>query len=90
VNCLFAASHNYVYNTALVAPDPATGAGIPYGQKGFIVVKKGGDAAVFRAGQALATNWTGNQFQTQVGMMPGDQEGGAIGTETGANVLKSR
>jgi hypothetical protein len=53
-------------------------------------VKKGGDAAVFRAGQALATNWTGNQFQTQVGMMPGDQEGGAIGTETGANVLKSR
>ena len=82
INCIFAASHNYTYNTALVPPNPATGAGIPYGQKGFIVVKKGGDAAVFRAGQALATNWPAGQFQTQVGMMPGDNEGGAVGSET--------
>ena len=91
VNCIFAASHNYVYNTALVPPNTGTGAGIPYGQKGFIVVKKGGDAAVFRAGQALNTNWPNNQtFQTQVGMMPGDNEGGALGTETAANVLTQR
>jgi prepilin-type N-terminal cleavage/methylation domain-containing protein len=92
INCIFAASHNYIYNTALVPPDSATGAGIPYGQKGFIVVKKGGDAAVFRAGQALATNWPDNQtFQIQVGMMPGDQEGGALGTEAaGTNVLGQR
>jgi prepilin-type N-terminal cleavage/methylation domain-containing protein len=84
INCIFAASHNYVYNTALVPPDPATGAGIPYGQKGFIIVKKGGDAAVFRAGQAQpGAGANANQdFQLQVGMMPGDQEGGALGTET--------
>ena len=91
INCIFAASHNYIYNTALVAPDQATGAGIPYGQKGFIVVKKGGDAAVFRAGQALSTNWPNTQtFQIQVGMMPGDNEGGTLGTESGANVLAAR
>jgi prepilin-type N-terminal cleavage/methylation domain-containing protein len=91
VNCIFAASHNYVYNTALVPPNPGTGDGIPYGQKGFIVVKKGGDAAVFRAGQAVVTNWPNAQtFQTQIGMMPGDQEGGAVGAEAAGNVLKSR
>jgi prepilin-type N-terminal cleavage/methylation domain-containing protein len=92
INCIFAASHNYVYNTALVPPNPGTGAGIPYGQKGFIVVKKGGDAAVFRAGQAVVANWPSAQtFQTQVGMMPGDNEGGAVGTETaGTNVLAAR
>ena len=91
INCIFAASHNYVYNTALVPPDSTTGAGIPYGQKGFIVVKKGGDAAVFRAGQALNSNWPNDQtFQTQVGMMPGDNEGGTLGTESGANVLAAR
>lgn len=91
INCIFAASHNYVYNTALVPPDQATGAGIPYGQKGFIVVKKGGDAAVFRAGQAVVGNWPSPQtFQTQVGMMPGDNEGGAVGAEAAANVLTQR
>jgi prepilin-type N-terminal cleavage/methylation domain-containing protein len=91
INCIFAASHNYVYNAALVPPDQTTGAGIPYGQKGFIVVKKGGDAAVFRAGQALNSNWPNDQtFQTQVGMLPGDQEGGALRAEAAADVLKSR
>jgi prepilin-type N-terminal cleavage/methylation domain-containing protein len=89
INCIFAASHNYVYNTLLVPPDPLTGNGIPYGQKGFIVVKKGGDAAVYRAGQALSTNWPDvpQGFQIQVGMMPGDQEG-TLGTEVpGTNSL---
>jgi prepilin-type N-terminal cleavage/methylation domain-containing protein len=92
INCIFSASHNYVYNTALVPPDAATGAGIPYGQKGFIVVKKGGDAAVLRAGQAVAGSWPNPQaFQLQVGMMPGDQEGGTLGTETaGTNSLGTR
>jgi prepilin-type N-terminal cleavage/methylation domain-containing protein len=91
INCIFAASHNYVYNTALVPPNAGTGAGIPYGQKGFIVVKKGGDAAIFRAGQAVSGNWPDAQtFQTQVGMMPGDNEGGALGTEAAATVLTQR
>jgi prepilin-type N-terminal cleavage/methylation domain-containing protein len=78
INCIFAASHNYIYNTALLST------GVPYGQKGFIVVKKGGDAAVLRSGQATAAGWNNDNptFQRQVGMMPGDQEGGALGTET--------
>ena len=89
-NCIFAASHNYIYNQPLVVADPTTGNGIPYGQKGFIVVKKGGDAAVFRAGQALSANWPNppTGFQTQVGMMPGDTENSAPGAESGTNVFK--
>jgi prepilin-type N-terminal cleavage/methylation domain-containing protein len=73
VNCIFTASHNYIYDTALVnAGNP----GVPYGTKGFIVVKKGGDAAVFRQGQAQQANWPSIiSFQTQVGMMPDNTEG---------------
>ena len=45
-------THNYVYNTALL------GTNVPYGTKGFITIKKGGDAAIYRAGQATAGGWT--------------------------------
>jgi prepilin-type N-terminal cleavage/methylation domain-containing protein len=83
VSGIFCDSHNYVYNTALLAT------GQPYGLNGFIVVHKGGDAAIFRAGQATNQNppWANNvQFQTQVGMMPGDAEG-TVGAEVAANVF---
>jgi prepilin-type N-terminal cleavage/methylation domain-containing protein len=84
-NAIFAASHNYVYNTALVNTS------VPYGTKGFIVMHKGGDGAVFKEGQATLNGWGGagneTKFQQQVGQMPGDLEG-TIGTETAANVLK--
>ena len=76
VTAIFCDSHNYIYNTAL------TTGGVPYGVNGFIVVHKGGDAAVFKAGQALATSWPNNvTFQTQIGVMAGDTVGGALGTE---------
>jgi prepilin-type N-terminal cleavage/methylation domain-containing protein len=70
-NTVFAASHNYVYDTALGT------AGLPYGTKGFIVIRKGGDAAVFRSGQDTAAGWGGNGtvFQTQVGYKTGDTPG---------------
>jgi prepilin-type N-terminal cleavage/methylation domain-containing protein len=62
-NAIFAASHNYVYDTAV------TTAGVPYGTNGFIVVQKGGSAAVFKQGQAISTGWTSPTiFQTQVGL----------------------
>src|SRR5947199_4092566 len=48
-NTLFIASRNYVYNNAIV------GTAVPYGQRGFTVIHKGGDAAVFKSGQALQT-----------------------------------
>jgi len=78
VSALFCSTHNYIYNTALLST------GQPYGTNGFIVVHKGGDAAIFRAGQATftAATWgTIPVFQTQVGMMPGDVVG-TLGTET--------
>jgi prepilin-type N-terminal cleavage/methylation domain-containing protein len=84
-NAIFAASHNYVYNTGLLA------ASVPYGTKGFVVMHKGGDGAVYKEGQATLAGWggVGNEvkFQQQIGTMPGDAEG-TIGAEGGGNVLK--
>jgi prepilin-type N-terminal cleavage/methylation domain-containing protein len=63
-NAIFAVSHNYDYDNAL------TTAGIPYGTNGFIVIQKGGSAAVFKQGQATVAGWGGNDtmFQTNVGL----------------------
>ena len=67
---IFCTSRNYDYDTAL---DPTRS---PYGNRGFITVKKGGDATVYRLGQATAGGWTnGTIFQGQVGYKPGDVEG---------------
>ena len=52
-NAIFSVSHNYNYLAALV------NAGIPYGTNGFIVVQKGGSAAVFKEGQAIVTRLAG-------------------------------
>jgi len=82
VSAIYCATHNYIYNTALLST------GQPYGQNGFIVVHKGGDAAIFRAAQAVqgAPTWpTISVFQTQVGMLPGDTPG-ALGTEVAGSV----
>jgi prepilin-type N-terminal cleavage/methylation domain-containing protein len=62
---IFCVTHNYDYDTAL------TGAAsqVPYGTNGFIVIHKGGDAAVFKEGQATAAGWpSGTAFQTAVGV----------------------
>jgi prepilin-type N-terminal cleavage/methylation domain-containing protein len=72
-NAIFAVTRNYTYDTAL-------GAGtVPYGTKGFIVVQKGGNAAVFKEGQATLAGWggAGNEvtFQNQVGLKTGNAEG---------------
>jgi prepilin-type N-terminal cleavage/methylation domain-containing protein len=68
-NAIFCASNNYTYDSNLTAPS------VPYGIKGFITVKKGGDAAIFRAGQAVNTNpnpWAdAYQFQNGVGLKGG-------------------
>ena len=70
-NTIFATSRNYVYDTALVPTD------VPYGSKGFIVVRKGGDASVMGDTQATVAGWNGNQsvFQGTVGFKPTDTEG---------------
>jgi hypothetical protein len=67
---VFCTTHNYVYDTAIL------GTAVPYGTKGFVTVRKGGDASVFRVGQATTTGWTnGTAFQNGVGFKPGDTFG---------------
>src|SRR5204863_70741 len=63
---------NYVYDTPLVSTD------VPYGTKGFVTIKKGGDAAIYRVGQATSSGWTsGTLFQNSVGFKSTDSVGTA-------------
>jgi prepilin-type N-terminal cleavage/methylation domain-containing protein len=69
-NSVFCTTRNYIYNTALQGSD------VPYGTKGFITIRKGGDASVFRVGQATDSGWTNpTLFQNSVGFKPGDSVG---------------
>ncbi len=68
-NTLFAVTANYTYNTALVATDS------PYGDKGFVVQRKGGDAAVLKKNNATVTTGQEATFQSLVGKRPGDADG---------------
>lgn len=73
-NTIFAVTHNYIYNTAVANTD------VPYGIKGFVVLHKGGDAAVFKSGQAELAYWGDCQkFQASVGSLPGDVSGTCTG-----------
>jgi prepilin-type N-terminal cleavage/methylation domain-containing protein len=69
-NTIFAVSANYTYDTAFGAAPPS-----PYGDKGFIVVRKGGDGAVLRKNNAVATAGKESAFESTVGKKPGDAEG---------------
>lgn len=71
-NTIFVTTLNYVYDTLL------TSTYSPYGDKGFVVVRKGGDAAIFRKNQASAANFpNGNAFVAAVGKLTGTAEGAA-------------
>ena len=75
---IFAASHNYAYDLALTTPS------VPYGSKGFIVMHKGGDGAVFRAGQATTAGWPNDQaFESAVGFKTGGTLGAPAAGEAG-------
>lgn len=65
-NTIFAVTSNYTYNTALVATDA------PYGDKGFVVQRKGGDAALLKKNNATGTD---SSFLSVVGKKPGDPDG---------------
>lgn len=70
-NTLFAATKNYTYDTAL------SSANSPFGDKGFVVVRKGGDAAILRRNNATAVSGQEASFQSSVGKRPGDSDGAA-------------
>jgi prepilin-type N-terminal cleavage/methylation domain-containing protein len=78
---IFCTSSNYTYGTAL-----ATGT-VPYGTKGFIVMRKGGDGVVFRSGQAAIAGWpTPAAFEANVGFKHGGTPGTPVAGDP-ANTL---
>lgn len=68
-NTIFAVTSNYTYDQALDA------AAAPYGDKGFVVQRKGGDAAVLKKNNATATSGQESAFQSLVGKKPGEADG---------------
>jgi len=79
---IFCSTMNYVYDSALLPT------AVPYGTKGFITIKKGGDAAIYRVGQATAGGWPpgasqGTVFQNAVGFKATD----AVGTPTAGDPI---
>ena len=69
-NVIFSVTSNYTYDTAFAATPPN-----PYGDKGFVVVRKGGDAAVLRKNNAAATSGQEAAFESLVGKKPGEAQG---------------
>ena len=65
-NTIFSASANFVWNTPLL-PTAA-----PYGDKGFVIVRRGGDASVYRKNEAAAAGWGGDieKYKQSVGRLP--------------------
>lgn len=70
-NTIFAVTANYIYNTA------PTASAAPYADKGFVVMRKGGDASILRKNQATVTNYGGdaNKFQGAIGKLPDAADG---------------
>ena len=69
-NVIFAVTSNYIYNTAFTS-SPSN----PYGDKGFVVIRKGGDASVLRKNNATATSGQEAAFESSVGKKPGEAQG---------------
>jgi type II secretory pathway pseudopilin PulG len=80
---IFAASSNYIYNTPL-SPTSA-----PFGDKGFVVIRKRGDAGVYGRKQATVSDWGNDaaEFQSKIGRLAGAAEEGAVPSGDGAMVL---
>ena len=79
---IFCTTHNYIYDTALNGTD------VPYGTKGFVTIKKGGDAAIYRVGQATAGGWTTpTVFQNTVGYKVGDSIGTPSNADPGGTII---
>jgi type II secretory pathway pseudopilin PulG len=81
-HAIFAASANYVYDTAL---DPNV---VPFGDIGFVVIRKGGDARIFSKGQTTPEGFDNDpaKFQVEVGALPGAAKG-VVTAGDGSTVL---
>jgi type II secretory pathway pseudopilin PulG len=76
---IFLASANYFYDTAL---DPKA---VPFGDLGFVVVRKSGDAGVYKKNRATqaAYNNDPERFQTELGALPGAGKGEIVAGDNG-------
>jgi len=83
-NTIFVASSNYVYDTELNSNV------VPFGDAGFVVVRKSGDAGVYKKGQATVAGYDNNvaRFQTEIGALPGAVKG-EVAPGDGATLLAS-
>jgi type II secretory pathway pseudopilin PulG len=78
---IFAASTNYVYDTDLAAT------AAPFGDKGFVIMRKGGDAGVYKKNQATTAGWANAaEFQAKIGRLPSATDGSVAAGDDG-NVL---
>ena len=72
-NTIFAASSNYVYDTEL---NPSA---VPFGDRGFVIVRKAGDVGVYKNTQATPEGFQNNaeRFQSDqgIGALPGATKG---------------
>ena len=78
-NVIFATTKNYIYDTALSATAGGGGPNNPYGDKGFIVQRKGGDASVLRKNNAAVAAGGGPAatatFEATTGKKPAESQG---------------
>ena len=79
-NVVFLETNNYTYNTTLQGVTTA-----PFGDKGFIIQRRGGDASILRKNNAVA-GANGAIFQGTVGKQIGDADG-TVTAENNANLL---
>jgi len=70
-NTIFAASSNYFYDMPL---EPKT---VPFGEAGFVIIRKSGDAGVYKKGQATPNGFDNDvaRFQMEIGALPGAEKG---------------
>lgn len=80
-NVVFLETNNYKYNTTLQGVTTA-----PFGDKGFIVQRRGGDASILRKNNATAAAGQDAVFQGTVGKKIGDPDGTA-NQEAAADLL---
>jgi prepilin-type N-terminal cleavage/methylation domain-containing protein len=79
-NVIFLETNNYTYNAAL-----AVGTA-PFGDKGFIVQRRGGDASILRKNNAVMAAGQDAIYQGTVGKKVNDADG-AVGAEAAADKL---
>jgi len=79
-NVIFLETNNYTYSTTLQGVTTA-----PFGDKGFIVQRRGGDASILRKNNAVA-GANGAIFQGTVGKKVGDADG-TVTNGDGGNLL---